>query len=357
LTKLAQFALLTVAFAVSTFSLTISAAQSLTGTVTNGTTNKPAAGDEVILINLTTRMEVAANTKADSNGKFSFQLTGGAGPHLIRAVHQGVTYHQIAPPGTTSVDVTVYDVTTKVSELSLTADVIRFQADAGTMQGVRLFVVNNASAPGKTQMNDHNFEFYLPAGAKVEQVQARAPNGQPVAAEAVAPSPGPASTGGTVATESAAVETASAEIEFVTSAIEDLQSRLERANTQMNQVTAVRATEREIGLLFVEAQKFTEAALAKLEGQIHQILDQAEAKAAQIVREAQEEAEEVRRQAESASVFPAEKAQELQAAIRGFSSINGELVKELSALNTMLSPPNERGIHAAPSTNGTGNPS
>jgi|HubBroStandDraft_6_1064221.scaffolds.fasta_scaffold382654_1 hypothetical protein len=178
-----------------------------------------------------------------------------------------------------------------------------------------------------------------------------------VAAETPSPAPSPESTDGTVATESAAVESASAEIEFVTSAIEDLQSRLERANTQMNQVTAVRATEREIGLLFVEAQKFTEAALAKLEGQIHQILDQAEAKAAQIVREAQEEAEEVRRQAESASVFPAEKAQELQAAIRGFSSINGELVKELSALNTMLSPPSERGIHAAPSTNGTGSPS
>ena len=34
-------------------------------------------------------------------------------------------------------------------------------------------------------MNDHNFEFYLPAGAKVEQVQARAPNGQPISADAV----------------------------------------------------------------------------------------------------------------------------------------------------------------------------
>jgi hypothetical protein len=33
-------------------------------------------------------------------------------------------------------------------------------------------------------MNDHNFEFYLPAGAKIEQSQARAPNGQPIAAEA-----------------------------------------------------------------------------------------------------------------------------------------------------------------------------
>jgi chromosome segregation ATPase len=172
-----------------------------------------------------------------------------------------------------------------------------------------------------------------------------------------APSPDPESTGGAVAAESAAVESANAEIEFVSSAIEDLQSRLERASTQMNQVTAVRATEREIGLLFVEAQKFTEAALAKLEGQIHQILDQAEAKAAEIVREAQEEGEELRRQAQSATLFPVEKVHELQAAIRGFSTINGELVKELSALNTMLSPSSERGIHAALSTNGTGSPS
>jgi hypothetical protein len=53
------------------------------------------------------------------------------------------------------------------------------------MQGIRLFVVNNTSSPAKTQMNDHNFEFYLPPGAKVEQLQARAPNGQPIPAEAV----------------------------------------------------------------------------------------------------------------------------------------------------------------------------
>jgi hypothetical protein len=182
LTKLIQSALLAAIFSLS---LASAAAQTLSGTVTNGTTNKPAAGDEVILINLTTTMEIAANTKADSNGKFSFKLTGGAGPHLIRAVHQGVTYHQIAPPGVSSVEVNVYDVATKVSGLTVTADVIRFQADSGSMQGVRLFVVNNQSSPAKTQMNDHNFEFYAPPGAKVEQVQARAPNGQPIRAEVV----------------------------------------------------------------------------------------------------------------------------------------------------------------------------
>ena len=163
--------------------VTAAAAQTLTGTVTNGTTGKPAAGDEVILINISNGMDVAANTKADGSGKFSFTLKDGPGPHLIRAVHQGVTYHQMAPPGTNSVEVNVYDVAKKVPEIQVTANVMRFQADSGTLQGVRLFAVNNASAPPKTQMNDHNFEFYLPQGAKIDQAQAKAPNGQPIAAE------------------------------------------------------------------------------------------------------------------------------------------------------------------------------
>ena len=165
-----------------------SSAQTLSGTVTNATTNKPAAGDEVILINLANGMDVAGSTKADSAGKFSFRLdasNGAGGPHLIRAVHQGVTYHQMAPPGTNAVEVKVYDVAKKVGDLSLTADVVRIQADASSLQGMRLFAVDNNSSPAVTQMNDHNFEFYLPPGAKVEQVQARAPNGQPIAAEAV----------------------------------------------------------------------------------------------------------------------------------------------------------------------------
>jgi hypothetical protein len=160
------------------------AAQTLSGTATNGTTGKPAAGDEIILINLSNGMEVAAKTKADSAGKFSFKLSDGAGPHLIRAIHQGVNYHQMAPLGTNSVQVQVYDVAKKIADLSMTADVLRFEAESGQLHGKRLFAVNNTSAPAKTQMNDHNFEFYLPEGAKIESAQARAPNGQPIVAEA-----------------------------------------------------------------------------------------------------------------------------------------------------------------------------
>ena len=165
--------------------LTITAsAQTLTGTVMNGTSGKPAAGDQVILINLSNGMEEAAKTKAASDGKFSFTLTDGGGPHLIRAIHQGVTYHQMAPPGTSSVDLQVYDVARKIADLSMTADVIRVQSDGSTLQGTRLFAVNNASVPARTQMNDHNFEFMMPSGAKIESVQAKAPNGQPIAADA-----------------------------------------------------------------------------------------------------------------------------------------------------------------------------
>ncbi|HUM05771.1 MAG TPA: hypothetical protein VLT90_09945 [Terriglobales bacterium] len=171
----------TVAFLVLLSS--IASAQTLSGVVTNGTNGKPAAGDEVILINLSKGMEEAAKTRADAAGKFSFKLTDGGGPHLIRAVHQGVTYHKMAPAGTNSVQLDVYDVARKIADLSVTADVMRFQTDGDALHGTRLFAVNNGSTPPKTQMNDHNFEFYLPEGAKIESTQAKAPNGQPIAAD------------------------------------------------------------------------------------------------------------------------------------------------------------------------------
>jgi len=154
-------------------------AETLTGTVTNKTTDKPAAGDEVVLIKLGNGMEEAARTKADAKGSFKFTYDD-QGPHLIRAIHGGVTYHRMAPPGTTSVDVEVFDVSKKLEGISVTADVMRFQVENGQLEVVRLFAVNNESKPPKTQMNDHNFEFYLPEGAKIAQSMAKTANGNPL---------------------------------------------------------------------------------------------------------------------------------------------------------------------------------
>jgi hypothetical protein len=160
------------------------AAETLTGTVKNGTTGKAAAGDDVILIKLGNGMEEAARTKADSKGNFSFTYDD-PGPHLIRAVHQGVTYHRMAPPGTTSVEMEVNDVAKKLDGISVTADVMRCQVENGQLEVTRLFAVDNKSTPPRTQMNDHNFEFYLPEGAKVVQSMARTANGQPINSAAV----------------------------------------------------------------------------------------------------------------------------------------------------------------------------
>lgn len=156
-----------------------SAAQTLTGTVKNGTTNKPAAGDEVVLIKLGQGMDEAGRTKTDSKGSFSFKLDD-SGPHLIRAIHDGVTYHRMAPPGTTSLDLEVYDVAKKLESISVTADVMRFQAQGDQLMGIRLFAVNNSSDPPRTQMNDQNFEFYLPDGAVVDESMAKTAGGQPI---------------------------------------------------------------------------------------------------------------------------------------------------------------------------------
>ena len=93
------------------------AADTLTGTVKNSTTGKPAAGDEVVLLKLGQSMEKAGHTKTDANGKFSFTLDDAQSPHLVRATHEGVTYHRIAPPGTTSVELEVYDVAKKLDDL------------------------------------------------------------------------------------------------------------------------------------------------------------------------------------------------------------------------------------------------
>ena len=158
-------------------------AASLSGKITNGTTNKPSAGDEVILIKLAAGMEEVGHAKTDAAGKFSFTFADADSPHLVRAIHQGVTYHQPAPPGTNSIDVTVYDVSKKVSGVNAVADLMYLQATQGKLGVTRIFAVDNTSKPPMTQMNDANFEFYLPEGAEIDDAQAQTQGGQPLKIE------------------------------------------------------------------------------------------------------------------------------------------------------------------------------
>jgi hypothetical protein len=155
-------------------------AQNISGTVTNGTTNKPAANDDVVLMSLSQGMQESGKGKTDAQGKFSIKLDDANIPHLVRVTHQGVTYNKMATPGTSSVEMQIYDVAKQVQGISVTADVMRFQAQGDQLQGIRLFAVNNNSSPPKTQMSDQNFEFFLPVGAEIEQAMAMTQGGQPI---------------------------------------------------------------------------------------------------------------------------------------------------------------------------------
>jgi len=160
----------------------LAAAQTLTGTVKNATTGKPSAADEVVLLKLGQGMEEAGRTKTDAKGGFSFKLDDSQSPHLVRVIHQDVTYHRMAPPGTTSVAIDVYDVAKKVDGIEVVADIMRVQAAQGQIAITREFGVQNTSNPPRTQMNERNLEFYVPDGAHIidESATATTENGNPL---------------------------------------------------------------------------------------------------------------------------------------------------------------------------------
>jgi hypothetical protein len=173
-----QSAMLVVAFIV--IFACFASAQTLTGAVKNATTGKPAAGDEVVLLSLGNGMEEAGRTKADVKGNFSFKLDNAQAPHLVRVIHQEVTYHRMAPPGTTSVEVEVYDVGKKVEGIEVVADIMRIQVEQGQLEIMRAFAVQNNSKPPRTQMNERNLEFNVPEGAQIVESSAMTEGGNPL---------------------------------------------------------------------------------------------------------------------------------------------------------------------------------
>jgi len=163
-----------------------SAGQSITGTVTNGTTGKPAAGDEVTLLSLSQGMQEVGSSKTNAQGKFTLPApVERQVPHMVRVTHGGVNYFpQGGPlmPGATTATVTVYDTARKLDGLLQTVEVDRFQAAGNQLQGNALFAIKNASSPPRTLEGDKTLEFLLPTGAEIDAGMTQSPGGRPVKA-------------------------------------------------------------------------------------------------------------------------------------------------------------------------------
>lgn len=160
----------------------IAAAGTLQGTVRNGTTGQPAAGVDVILIQLQGGMQPVGNTKTDAQGHFEFTHPQiGAGPMLVRAVYRGVNYHEPIPPGKTTAEVQVFEPTDKAGTFAIAARAVILQPNATDLLVGEEYSIENKTQPPMAYFHQNgSFVFALPDGAQLSQVSAAGASGMPV---------------------------------------------------------------------------------------------------------------------------------------------------------------------------------
>ena len=156
------------------FAGALAQAATITGTVTDNTTNKPAAGDTVALVDVQANMAVVAHATTNADGHYSLTEPG-SGPYLIRVTHQGAPYFIAAPQNGGPGDIPVYDVKAKVAGVHIEADVLEIEAANGQLSVDERFFVHNLSSPPVTQYSQRAFEIVLPANATIVDTGAQRP--------------------------------------------------------------------------------------------------------------------------------------------------------------------------------------
>ncbi|HEU4413666.1 MAG TPA: carboxypeptidase-like regulatory domain-containing protein, partial [Candidatus Angelobacter sp.] len=155
-------------------------AAQIVGTVTNGTTNKPAAGNQVVLLSLDGGMNEVAKATTDSQGRFAIEVPDSVPQHLLRVNYQSVNYFQNIPPGTTSADITIYDSAKQVAGIFEYARVYTLQSERGVLDVSAMYTLKNESQPPRTKMDEETFEIELPKGAHLVDASAIGPSGLPL---------------------------------------------------------------------------------------------------------------------------------------------------------------------------------
>jgi hypothetical protein len=157
-------------------SAALAQAATVSGTVTDKTTGKPAAGDAVVLVEPMSGMSEVGHTTTDAKGHYTLNLPG-SNPYLIRVTHQGADYFVSAPQGGGTGDIPVYDVAAKVKGVNIDTDLVQVETDNGQLSVDERFFVHNTSSPAVTQWSPKSFEIVLPPDAVLGDVGAQRPGG------------------------------------------------------------------------------------------------------------------------------------------------------------------------------------
>jgi hypothetical protein len=162
--RIFAFALMLLAIAVP-----CGAAGDLRGRVINGTTRDAAGGDEVILLSLANgKMTETTRTQTDSTGSFTLPIDDPDITHLVRVIHQGVTYHNAAKADAGSIAIVVYDVTPNPDGVNTIMDVERLETVGDQLEIKQLVTMRNQSNPPRTLMAGRTFEVQLPPQSQVQ---------------------------------------------------------------------------------------------------------------------------------------------------------------------------------------------
>jgi hypothetical protein len=166
------------------FAAALAQAATVSGTVTDKTTGKPAAGDAVVLVEPMSGMSEVGRTSTDAKGHYTLNLPGSS-PYLVRVMHQGAEYFADVPRGGGTDDIAVYDVAAKVQGVSIDTDILQVEAQNGQLSVDERWFVHNISSPAVTQWSAKSFEIVLPPDAVVGDVAAQRPGGLPTNAKLI----------------------------------------------------------------------------------------------------------------------------------------------------------------------------
>jgi hypothetical protein len=176
---LSKFAIILLA---AGFTAATALAGNVTGTIHNGTNGKPGANLDVILIQLQGGMQPVATVKSDAQGHFSIDRPEiGTAPMLLRVPYHGVNYHQPLTPGTSTINIEIFEATNDLSSVAVAQhDVVVQPSGTTLLVGEEYAIENQTQPPVAFFKADGTFNFTLPEGAQLSQVSAWSAAGMPV---------------------------------------------------------------------------------------------------------------------------------------------------------------------------------
>jgi len=153
------------------------------GTVVNGTTGKPQPGATVTLFKLDQSGPNAIETiKAGPDGSFKFALDT-QGPHLLQAVHDGMVFNRMLPPGqpTSGIPISVFNASADPGKAKVTTHMILLEPNGADLSVNESVIFQNEGNTAYYDTARGTLRLAIPdASAGKVRVMVSGPNSMPI---------------------------------------------------------------------------------------------------------------------------------------------------------------------------------